>query len=112
MSTSNPFDTTGHMSGVQGELHREKRHIAVRILVSLVWFLPIYILINMVVGGLVGAVAGAGTDSYAVGYAAGQAASKDFFQAYGLIVLAVQILGWLSLCALGLLPGTGKFKRL
>lgn len=111
MSTSNPFETTAGVASGPGQSGRDKRHIAIRILVSLLWFVPIFLVTNILVGGILGAFAGAGAADYSAGYAAGHRASQEFFQSYGLIFLAVQILGWLSLSVLGLLPGTGKFKR-
>lgn len=111
MSTSNPFEATDHLAGDQSERHREQRHLAVRILVSLVWFIPIHLLTNIVLGGILGAVAGAGSENYEAAYAAGRAVSTEFYQAYGLIILTVQTLAWLGLCAFGILPGTGKYKR-
>lgn len=111
LTTSNPFDTAATGEGTTDEIHGRKRPLVARILISLVWFVPIYLLTNMVIGGILGAFAGVGEASYEGGYAAGHIAAQEFFQNYGLIVLAVQVLCWLSLCIFGLLPGTGKFKR-
>lgn len=88
-----------------------QRSVIVRVLCGTLWLIPVYLVTHMAVGAIVGGIAGAGTPSYEAGYAAGHEASLVFFQRYGTILLAGEVLltAWLSLT--GVLPGTGKWKK-
>lgn len=90
-----------------------KRNIFLRIIIGLLWLIPIYFVTNMIIGGIVGAAAGAGgsTQSYEAGFSAGRAASIAFFQKYGVYIFVFEILLTGTLSFFGILPGTGKFKR-
>lgn len=87
------------------------RNLFVRIIFGLLWFIPFYFVSNVIIGGIVGMIAGASAQSYEEGYEVGQLASIIFFQKYWLIVFLFQILLTAVLSFLGILPGTGKFKR-
>ena len=91
----------------------EKRHLAVRLTVSILWFFPVIILMNMIVGGFVGGIASSqlGNAGFDQGYQVGQDSARRFFELYGGIVFIVAAIIWLVLCFKGILPGTSKFKR-
>jgi len=87
------------------------RPLALRILFGILWFVPIYLVIQIAIGGMIGAFAGAGATSYDEGFASGQAASIAFFQRFGGLVLAFEVILTLVLSWFGILPGTAKYKR-
>lgn len=89
---------------------QQERHIALRVIALIFWFILFYIGTNMIVGGIVGAVAGSSTKSFGAGYAVGQQASVEFFQQYGVAVLVVQVIIFALLAYLRKLPGTSKYK--
>ncbi|MEA3328933.1 MAG: hypothetical protein U9Q08_04315 [Candidatus Omnitrophota bacterium] len=98
---------------------RKKRSMFVRILVSLLWLIPIVIVTNILIGTIVGGIAGAQlslvgstvSDSSSAGYTAGKNASIEFFQKYGLITFVCQFILWITLSITGKLPGTNKFVK-
>jgi len=87
------------------------RPLALRIIFGVLWFVPIYLVVQIAVGAIVGALASAGTTSYEEGFAAGQAASIAFFQRFGGLVLAFEVILTIVLSWFGILPGTAKYKR-
>jgi len=91
---------------------RPVRSLFVRILFGFLWLVAFYFLTNMLIGGVVGGIAGSSTNFFEAGASAGQKASADFFQKYGLIVMLVQVLAFAGLCGFGVLPGTGRYKKL
>ena len=108
MDNSSAFELRGE-SDVTG---RKKRNVFLRTLVAWMWFIGIYFLSNVLIGAIVGGIADAGTSSFEEGAVAGRAASIAFFQRYGIFVLMAQVFVTLLLIFAGLLPGTGKYKRL
>ncbi len=91
----------------------EKRNVALRIIVSLLWFLPVTILINMIVGGFIGGFSASNKPpmTFDQGYDVGKNASQQFFYTYGQIVFLAEAIIWFILCFKGVLPGTSKFKK-
>ena len=87
------------------------RPLFLRIIFGVLWFIPIYFLVNILVGGVIGAMAGASTTEFTVGYNSGYSASVAFFQKYGLVILLFDVLLTLVLSATGVLPWTGKYRR-
>ena len=98
-------------SNGNSNVNQVPRHIGVRILCGVLWFVPIYLVLQMGVGAVVGAIAGAGTSNAQDGYAAGRAASVAFFQAYGLMFFLGEVALTVLLSVKGILPGTGKWKK-
>ena len=92
-------------------MEQTERNIFLRIVFSLLWLLPIMLVINIAVGAIVGGYAGSQTVTFQDGHAAGQQASVAFFQTYGRFVYIAELIIWLALCILGKLPGTSKFKN-
>ena len=90
---------------------RVERSKAVRIVCGVLWFIPIYLVVQFTVGAIVGGMAGVGTQSYDTGYSVGQVASVAFFQKYGLLFLLGEIALTVGLSVAGILPGTGKWKK-
>jgi hypothetical protein len=90
---------------------KPQRKILWRIIFGILWFIPIYLATNIIIGGIVGAIAGATTHNAAAGYSAGREVSANFFQKYGTLVFPLQIFLTAALSFLGLLPGTGKYKK-
>lgn len=89
-------------------MEKAERNIFLRIIFSLLWLLPIMLVINISVGAIIGGYAGSQTVTVQDGYSAGQQASIAFFQAYGHFVYIAEIITWLTLCVLGKLPGTSR----
>jgi hypothetical protein len=96
----------------------KKRNIFLRILFSIIWLIPLVLIVNVVIGAVIGGFAGSGVETtgnvqidYEAGYQAGQSATNDFFSKYGGIVFFIQMSLWLALSILGILPGTGKYKK-
>jgi len=98
---------------------KPKRSMIFRFLMSVLWFVPFTLLITILVGALVGAISSSNLDvsansfkeGYKIGYETGNKASIEFYQKHGNIVLLSGTGLWLFLSITGILPGTGKFKR-
>ena len=88
----------------------DQRNIFIRILSAFGWLVLIYFSTNMIIGAIVGGIAGSATNTYEEGYIAGQNASIEFFQDYGLFVIAGQLILFSVLAFTGMLPGTTKYK--
>lgn len=99
---------------------RVKRSMAIRVLASLLWLIPVY----FVVFALAGMIAGASSfsnlpaeapatlgEAYNNGAAVGRQAAQDLVRAHGgkliLLVLALNF----GLAYFGKLPGTGPYKK-
>lgn len=95
---------------IDEQVSLKQRSLFARIAFSLLWFLPVVIIINMFVGGVVGGFAQTGGD-FQENYNAGAEAAKTFFDQYGGIVFGGEICVWLALSFYGVLPGTAKFKK-
>ncbi len=93
------------------ETPRDRRNIAVRIVFSLLWLILLIFVIHIVVGVIVGAMAGSNVTTFEEGAVVGEAASVAFFSAYGQFVYVGELVLWLLLSVLGMLPGTAKYKR-
>ena len=93
------------------EENQVKRSKVIRVICGVLWFIPIYLVVQVTVGAVVGAMAGVGTGTYQAGYVAGHAASTAFFQKYGLVFLVGELGLTIWLGVVGILPGTGKWKR-
>jgi hypothetical protein len=93
------------------KISQVERPKMLRALCGVLWFIPIYLAVQITVGAIVGGVAGAGTQTYDAGYVAGQAASVAFFQKYGVLFLLGEIALTVWLSVIGVLPGTGKWKK-
>jgi len=88
-----------------------KRSLFARICFTILWFLPIVVVINMLVGAIVGGFTGGSGTTFQEGYNAGAIASANFFENYGQIVFGIELVIWLGLSYFGILPGTAKFKK-
>jgi len=100
------------MESDQTERSQIKRNVFLRILFSILWLVPIMLIINVIVGAFVGGMAGAETTSFETGRIAGEEASLEFFQNYGRYVFIVEVIVWAALSILGKLPGTARYKKL
>ena len=100
------------MTTVAHEQEMPTRNVFLRIVIGVLWLIPVHFLTSVIIGGIVGAIAGSSTGGYDAGYASGHAASVAFFQKYRLIVLVAEILLTAVLSFLGVLPGTGKHKKM
>jgi len=92
-------------------MEQPERNIFLRCVFSMLWLIPVMLVINITVGAIVGGFAGSQTVTFQEGHAAGQQASIAFFKAYGRFVYVTELIVWLALCVLGKLPGTSKFKK-
>ena len=88
----------------------ETRNIFIRILSAFGWLVLIYLVTNFLIGATIGGIAGAGAESYETGAIAGEKATLEFYQTYGFIILAGQLILFSLLAILGKLPGTSKLK--
>jgi hypothetical protein len=79
------------------------RSLLRRILISILWFIPIYLGGNLLVLEIVREFAGASTITNAAGAA--------FFKKYWPLVLGLEVAFTVALSWRGTLPGTGKFKK-
>lgn len=95
---------------IEEQLPLKQRSLFARISFSLLWFLPVVIVINMFIGAIVGGFA-AGGGGFQENYNAGGEAAKTFFDQYGGIVFGGEICVWLAFSFYGVLPGTAKFKK-
>ena len=89
----------------------EQRNIFIRFISAFGWLVLVYFSTNIIIGAIVGGIAGSATNTYEEGYIAGENASIEFFQDYGLFVIAGQLVLFLVLAITGMLPGTTKYKR-
>lgn len=89
----------------------ETRPVATRIGVTLLWFIPVYLITRILVGALIGVFAGFSATTFEQGLVEGQAAALTFFENYGPVLLALQtaLTAWLGIA--GILPGTGREKK-
>lgn len=96
-------------------MEKKKRNLFLRILFSLLWFVPLFLITNMIIGAIVGGISGAQlpssqsslSDAFLTGYTTAYNASAAFFQKHGGIVFIFQVILWLWLSISGRLPGTG-----
>ena len=93
-------------------MEQAERNIFLRCVFSVLWLIPVVLVINIAIGAIVGGFAGSQTVTFQEGHAAGQQASMAFFQAYGRFIYIAELIVWLALCVLGKLPGTSKFKKI
>jgi hypothetical protein len=87
------------------------KNVVKRIAISLLWFIPIAMVVGAAVGMFVGGFAGSTVTGFNEGAAAGANATKSFMQQYGQIVFFGEVIIWFVLCFFGILPGTGKSKK-
>ncbi|MCG3205988.1 MAG: hypothetical protein KCHDKBKB_02714 [Elusimicrobia bacterium] len=96
------------MSEIDGHIERSK---VIRIICGILWFIPIYLVVQIIAGAIIGGIAGADTKSFETGYVAGHSASTNFFQKYGVFFLLGELALTLCLSVAGILPGTSKWKK-
>lgn len=98
-----------------------ERNIFLRIFVSLLWFIPFFIICNMIIGGFVCGYYGVKyppeatatlKEAYQHGYQNGQYYTSQFFKNYGGIISLINLAIWLFLSIRGIFPGTAKFKKI
>jgi hypothetical protein len=89
---------------------KSERNIFLRLLISVVWFVVIYVGCRIAIGAIIGGFTGASTTDYAVAHAAGRATVAAFFVRYWLLYLAGTIGFTAVLYWRGMLPGTGRLK--
>ena len=99
--------------------NRPQRHILLRFLIAFIWFLPLIMVINMFIGGIVGGLSSPDLptnatfqQTYQTSFDKGRSSSIEFFNQYGRIIFAIELIIWLALSYTGILPGTGKYKKL
>jgi hypothetical protein len=89
---------------------RSERSIFLRLLISVAWFVVIYVVARIATGAIIGGFTGASTTDYAVAHAAGRAASDAFFARYWLLFLVGTVSFTAALFWREVLPSTGRFK--
>jgi hypothetical protein len=87
-----------------------ERSIYLRLLISVAWFVVIYVIARIATGAIIGTFTGASTTDLAVAHAAGRAASDAFFARYWLLFFIGTASFTGALYWRGVLPGTGRFK--
>lgn len=92
---------------------QSQRSILLRVCFSLLWLIPVIIIINVIVSFVVSGMAGseAGNSGFQAGKEIGHQARIAFFQLYGRYVFLIELLVWFALSIFGILPGTSKFKQ-
>lgn len=90
---------------------RVERSMLVRVVVGVLWFIPIQLSIRMTTGAILGGMAGRDVQTFDSGFSAGQAAAGAFFAEYGSLLLLVEVAITAGLSIGGVLPGTGKWKK-
>jgi hypothetical protein len=104
---------------MNSETQGVQRNMFLRIILAVVWFMIILLVGNMVAGGIAGGMAGnqvqtAGLDmagAFEAGQQAGAQAAQELMANHGGKIFLAEVIIWLVLLVLGLLPGTTKYKK-
>ncbi len=98
------------LSGDDSEVFVE-RNMAVRVLASIGWLLLIIVVVELIIAVIVGVVVTNPTMTVDEAMQAGASAEGVVTMNFGWAIFVGQVLIWLVLSVLGVLPGTTKFKK-